>query len=762
MVKPLQRSEIHGFSKGLQTDLNPVNSQLDTTKDEVNFELQKDGTRSRRLGLNAEVGGSEFQIGLTWQQLQTSSMSTFLWEGAGGDPAETLVVVHIGSKLMFYRDEGYLKILYAHTHSFGSAAVLQFASVDGMLCIANGTPDIGLFEYKPSTQEFIYSTFRIQIRDLFGIQETLNSRFETDDKYRGPLNWQHYYNLYNQGWATPRKDWEYGDPPLMDAVLLGSNKKHLEQSPSNSDIVWTGVNMKPIAENSIENFEAFDYKLFEGVTGADTKASKGFFIIDAFNRGSSRYSAWLQNKSNNPASGNLISMPSFNADVTAGGPTSVAAHAGRMFYSGCKGQVTGGDARSPNYTNYVFFSQLVKNKQDFSKCYQEGDPTSRESNDVIDTDGGFILVSGAVNIHTMYSIGDQLILIAENGVWSVTGGSGYGFTGTNYKVTKLSSFGGIPNKSFVEFGGQGFYWGWDGVYAIARNQFGDYEVNNLTKDSNDNFFSKISATARLNCQGFADKVRRQVRWVYIEGEPFQDAETKELIIDLKFQALYPFTITKHPSNAAFVIAGVQLGDFSTRFAEVPVYVNGEQVFAGAEPVTLSQGSTVKMDSSVKYIAIYNRDSPRIRFCEYSNPYFEDWAFTGEPVDAPAFMESNPFTGEDFAVKKQVPWLTMAFAETEKTIDSSDEVFQESSCIGRIMWNFTHGAHSGKWSRGMQLYRKSRWYYGDIGVDNGFSLNITKTKVRGIGKSFALHVRTEPRKDCHIYGWNISLTVNSVT
>src|SRR5690606_19440481 len=108
-----------------------------------------------------------------------------------------------------------------------------------------------------------------------------------------------------------------------------------------------------------------------------------------------------------------------------------------------KGGVIEGDARSPDYTNYVFFSTLVKNKQDLPKCYQEGDPTSREASDIIDTDGGFLRISEAKDILSMSNIGSSLIVIASNGVWSIDGGSDYGFSATNHKVTKISTFGGI-------------------------------------------------------------------------------------------------------------------------------------------------------------------------------------------------------------------------------------------------------------------------------------------------------------------------------
>ena len=762
MVKPLQRSEIQGFSKGLQTDLNPLNSQLDTTSAESNYELHRDGTRSRRLGLNIEVGGTSFPIGSGWTAVSSMSVSTFLWEGAAGEPDNKFVVVHIGGDLQIFQYTDKMIHMQTIAHGYGDTRKLQFGAVEGYLSVVNGTPNIGLIEYSPITELFSYSTFRLKIRDQFGIAETIEPRYETDVRFRGALNWQHYYNLYNQGWAIPRKDWVFGDPPPIDAVLLGSNNSPGTKSPSNSDVVWSGIDRKPIDEQSLENFEAFHYRLFEGITGADAKAGKGFFIIDAFNRGSSRYDAWVEHRNNYPQTGNLVSFLNPPGDATAGGPTSVAAHAGRLFFSGCSGYVSDGDARSPNYTNYVFFTQLIKNKQDFVKCYQEGDPTSRESNDVVDTDGGFIVVSEAINLHSMYSIGDRLILIAENGVWSITGGSNYGFAATNYKVEKLSTFGGIPNKSFVEFGGQGFFWGWDGIYAIAKNQFGDYEVTNLTKDSNDKFFSAIPTQARLNCQGFVDKSRRQVRWVYVEGVPFDTAVTKEIIFDLKFQAMYPFTIMQQPLKDAYVVSGVQMGDFGVRYIEDGVYVENEPVYVNDDPVGTIFSEKTVLDSNVKYLTIYDKLAPKLCFTEYNDVNFEDWLFTGDVADAYAFMETNYFTGGDFAIKKQVPWLVMAFAETERFLNEDDSINRESSCIGRMRWNFSHSFNSNKWSRDMQLYRKSRWGTTVESPDNGFSINVTKTKVRGIGKSFSLLVHTEPRKDCHIFGWNITLTSNSVT
>lgn len=765
MVKPVQRNEILGFSKGMVTELNPLAGQIDTTSSEANFELHPDGTRSRRLGFDIESRGSLIPTGIPWTTLAPSRASSFLWQGAGGNPENKFVVVQIGQHLLFFKvgggPYGQTALVGRVLLPFSEGVVLSFGAVEGFLGITNGTPNIGLVEYNHTNTSFTYSSFRLKIRDQFGIQETIEPRYETEKQFRGALNWQHYYNLFNQGWAIPRKDWVTGVNPPVDAVLLGSGKQPMVRSPGNADQVWTGIDRKPISETSSESFEAFHYAQFEGMLGADTRAAKGYFIIDAFDRGTARFDAWNRHRNIYPTTGNLAPSPQHIRDLTSGGPTSIAAHAGRLFYSGCRGVVDTPDARSPNYNNHVFFTRLIQGKVDFDKCYQEGDPTSQESSDVVDTDGGFFTVSDAINIHTMYSVGDRLILIAENGVWAVTGGSGYGFAATNYKVEKQSTYGGVPNKSFVEFGGAGYFWGWDGIYIIQKDQYGDYKVENLTSGLVDTFYNNIADTAKITCQGFVDRVRKQIRWVYTEGDLFTDAVTKELIIDLKFQALYPFTITPQPSNTAYPLAGVQLGDYSLRLFEADVFVEEEEVLSDEDVVQSYNETQTALDSTVKYATCIRVGTELyVAFCEYGNLAFEDWAFLNTPVDAAAYMETNAFTGGDFGIKKQVPYVVMAFAETEKVLNG-DEVSTVSSCMGSFRWDFTHMARSGKWGTPQQLYRKNRYYFGDVDIDNGYTINVTKTKVRGSGRAFALRVETEPKKDCHIYGWNLSLTGNGM-
>src|SRR3546814_8375953 len=62
------------------------------------------------------------------------------------------------------------------------------------------------------------------------------------------------------------------------------------------------------------------------------------------------------------------------------------------------------------------------------------------SSDVCSSDlGGFIRIEGAFNIVGLVNIGAALVVFAENGVWTISGGNSNGFTATGYKVTKITS-----------------------------------------------------------------------------------------------------------------------------------------------------------------------------------------------------------------------------------------------------------------------------------------------------------------------------------
>lgn len=98
--------------------------------------------------------------------------------------------------------------------------------------------------------------------------------------------------------------------------------------------------------------------------------------------------------------------------------------------------------------------------------------------------------------------------------------------------------------------------------------------------------------------------------------------------------------------------------------------------------------------------------------------------------------------------------------------------KRSSCKVRSQWNWTNSVAAGKWSPFFQAYRlrmgpvvmsRSNGNETDEVVElyTQYDVVTSKNKLRGRGRALSVHIETEPGKDCHILGWNLSLTGNSL-
>src|SRR5690606_19224622 len=373
-VKPLQRAELNRFVRGLITEASPLNFPEDASVDEANFDMKTDGTRFRRLGMDKEEDGIFIYTGIPASALDNIEYNAFLWEHVGGNTALDLVAVQIGKRLFFFKPgeenisvNGYVG--WIELSSFQEDTRFFMAALEGFLIVVSGNEAFAIIEYNPADQTFSVTYDRILIRDVFGIEETIQPQSEIDPSFKPTsLNYQHYYNLFNQGWAIPRYNWVRWGNTLYDAVYLGSNKQSAKY-PSNTDKVWLGVEYRNVGEDDDEQpnqIECFNYLQFRAIDGSEVDAAKGYFIIDALKRGQSRAQQWNYHRTKYPQTGGLV-PGQFNpkVDQTSGGPSCVADFAGRIWFSGFNGVVFDGDARSPNYNNYVFYSQLIKNKTDF-------------------------------------------------------------------------------------------------------------------------------------------------------------------------------------------------------------------------------------------------------------------------------------------------------------------------------------------------------------------------------------------------------------
>lgn len=735
MPKNAIKAEVNTFAAGVITEASPLNYPPNATLEEENYELDHKAIRRRRLGMDKESGGSVFEWGYTPNAVYEFS---FRWAAAGGFPGLNLAVSLINNTLYFFRDiEGES---YTANAPVGSVVPsqnnvtngLSFTAIDGVLVVVDGTTGyIGIVKCTGSAESpiFAYSTQRVRVRDFWGVQVP-SSQFETDVFFRsGTVPNLQYYNFYNQGWGVPRNDTagNYKDPILSCISIIGT-------SPANSDIVWSGMETKPDGAGIPREY--FSPESLRDSFGETGYTPKGSFIIDAVDRGASRATVLSETGGRySQLNTNSITLV-FPSDYTLAGPSTVATFAGRVFYSGVNGPTQGGDTRSPNLSNYVFFSQVVKGTNKFGDCYQEGDPTSRSNFDIVDTDGGYITIRGADRIRKIIAMKSSLIVLASNGVWAITGGSDYGFGATNYKVDKVSDFGIIGRNTAVYQNGSVMYWSSNGINVVAKNSTGDFEVFNISDSTIKTAFLSISEDSKSKAYGAFDEYLNKVKWIY----PHSTLESVEIEFNTQLKA---FSFKRYFSN--------------TEKEMIPIGIINTSLFAVQRPSGFSEFQNTKYtflfkdaDSSCEEISAYCYKMDFRDFEDYGN------------VDAKAFMLTGAQIVGDSSVKKQIQYLTMHFERSSTGVDSLGEVINPSECNMRMQWDWSGAASSNKWSSTRQIYRDLRApaIVPSSSYESGFDIVTTKNLVRGQGRSFSMYLETSPEKDCQILGWSVSADGNS--
>lgn len=759
-MKKVVRAEVNSFVKGLVTEASPLNYPENASLAETNFELNRDGSRDRRLGLDYEPDFVRVPTSLSAIEASEFKLNSFKWSGVEGNGEDDFLVVQLEQTLKFFdlsvdsvSGEGYLGEVVLSL--FPTDVRYSFANVDGSLIAVGGVDKIALISYDGTVFSIEYDYIRV--RDVWGVEVITTPAYELDASFRGGSDSYHSYNLQNQSWGIPRKNISgvLVDPAPAYSLALGVY-------PSNSEVVWTGLQFQPVTAGV--TYERMFTNLYEELKGVNVKAPKGYFIIDLLNRGVSRKQAFEYNYSQYPQMS--ISTIDLRPDSTPGGAKVIAQFAGRTWFAGFEGRVVDGDSRSPNLSNFILFSQQVKNKKDIIKCYQEGDPSSREESDVVETDGGFLRISGAVNIKAMVNLDTSLIVIADNGVWTITGGGEYGFTATNYKVGKISTFGGLSSSSVVVENGRVFYWAKDGIYVVAKNQFGDFTVQSVTESTIQTYYENISNEAKEECVGTYDTNAKKIRWLYNTGERFTTTSApKELILDVALNAFYPSDIKILSTNTVEVFSLFSSVPFKRGIEESIVYSELSEVLSSSDSVVVSESIRTTGLQSVRYLTVEILNGVvYVVFSYYRNTSFMDWeSVNGVGVDAKGTILTGYATAGDSAVDKQIPYLVMHFYRTENGVDENLVPTNQSGCLFRCQWSFSNTINSNKWSALKQAYRYRRpMYVTDVNdnYDNGFELITTKNLVRGNGPAFALYFETEPGKDCRIVGWSLSLTGNS--
>lgn len=761
MARTKTTAEFNTFVKGLVTEASPLNSVPSSSLDEQNFILNRNGSRQRRRGMDFENGFSKITTNVVAPASGEAAFSSFDWTNAGGDADKMISVIQVGNEIRFFDlDTTPISSSLIHTKTYSTVSVdtvFSYAVVDGLLVVATGLKEFSVFEFD-GTSTVTETTDILYIRDLFGVDDGLRSLSNIENRPTS-LTDTHLYNLRNQTWALPRVDGnnETVQDPITSFYAQGSSY------PSNSDSVTPYLHADPNDgdNRTIERF--FSEELFKNPPGS-TASAIGYFIIDAMERGASRITEEAALRARHSLNFSVTTLPE---DKTPGGPSVVTEFAGRVWFGGFSASLENGDDKSPRMSSYLLFSRFVQDSSDINKCYQGGDPTTAVNPDLIDTDGGFIRIDGAYGIKKLVNVGQHLLVIATNGVWRVFGGNDSGFNSTNYVVSKITSNGCRGTGSIVELENTVAYWGDDGIYSVAPNEFGDWAATNITQSTIQSLFDEINIEDKALVQGLYDKFERKIRWVY-KNRLSQTDETEELVFDLNLKAFYK-NVIKQLSVASIprVVSLFKQQPYQLTTGTDNIVAASDNVIAGTDNVVEDINDRVTVTRQLGYVIITDL-SPTIKFTfgVYRNNNFKDYFSSNSVgVDAAAFLVTAYVSGDDYQRDKQVPYLSCHFKRTEdgfEDVGGGDiQATNQSSCKVQARWNWADSATSGRWGEEFQAYRYRRHYIpadASDPFDYGFEVISSKSKLRGKGKVLSLKFSTEPDKDLHLYGWSMLIGI----
>lgn len=702
MARSVATSIENNFNRGLITEVTGVNSPENSVTETTNVIYDRRGRAVTRQGFNYEENAVQQSIG------SNGVRNEFLWETVSANNAQDFVVVQLGSTIRFFEVSGTdslssglksfsVNLLTYKVSGFTNEQVrdtlCSFTAGKGYLFIAHPYCETLYVDYNDVTDTITTRTITIQIRDFEGVADGLGIETRPTS-----ITNAHKYNLFNQGWYANVQSRSSTQPTVFDNWAVERS-----DYPSHMDVWWYYTTVEAGASRAIEEFDSNAVTARTGFYG-NTPAAKGHYILNAL-------------QTNRSA---LSGIPGIT-ETTSGGlrPSVVAFFTGRAFYAG---------VGATGYSSTIYFSQIIERDDQLGKCYQSGDPTSKENFDLLATDGGTIKIQDINTVIEMKVIGEAIYVFASNGVWAITGTDNGPFRATDYTVSKISSFPAISKTSIVDVGGTPLWWNYEGIFTLKKSEVGlTSEVTNLTQTTIQSFYDVIPQGSKLTAKGSFNDQSALVYWLYnVLPDEGAYKYTNILVFDVLTTAFYPFTI---PDTTREISGIVSVRDVGAVYTEDAVITNlaDPVVTSLADPVVVNvfQGMAAK----AKIFKFLTVNGTSVSFSEISDESNLDWGT--EPYET-YFVTGYRIRG-DILKKFQTNYLSVV---------TEDLGLGEGSCYVQGVWDYAMDNDSGRYSNPQQVYKYRLLR----------SYQRAKLKIRGNGYSLQFKFFGEAGRPFAIAGW----------
>jgi hypothetical protein len=466
----------------------------------------------------------------------------------------------------------------------------------------------------------------------------------------------------------------------------------------------------------------FSVSEWEKIYSGSSLIGNGHFILDFFNKVRSGLST----------------------EIETSKFKSVASFAGRVFYAGLESSKNSGT---------ILFSRQIDSLDDLGNCFQVNDPTSEDLSDLLDTDGGRIVIPDAVNIKYLYAYGANLYIFADNGVWSINGVDNV-FRATEYSIQSISSVGILSAETFVEAEGIPFWWSKFGIHALTFDQ-----VSGLAKEENisvgtiQTFWDDISQDSKSRVTALYDRINKEIYWAYPEdGETNVNKFNKFLILDTVLQAFYPWTVSDEATNTDYIMGFSFYSGFGSDQLVLDVVSAADDVISNSDDVISTQYTDYITGDPAIVLLIRDGATGKVTMGTFSSSTYLDWGTTNYSSYAEAGYD---FKGDLF-YQKTSPYV-ITYMRTTETGWTGDEIagyepINPSSLFVSSFWDFK----STPSSVAQQAYRfKTMPVVGDLNTwDYPSSVISTRLKLRGKGRSTRLRFESEQGKDFILLGYGV--------
>lgn len=694
----------NNFSKGLITEATAMNYPENSVADTDNCVFLKTGKVIRRYGMDFEDGyvqASYVDLGVMSNALapedyyNSLAITEYEWTTVDNNGSTDFAVVQIGDRLTFYRvddtnsisknrksftvDIGDFQVSHGvdDEGQYVAAQQCSFASGFGYLFVTHPRCNPFYISYNSTTDTITSSAITLKVRDFVRLNDSLDN-----DTRPNALTDLHKYNLYNQGWYVSAKN----ATPATGNVLTYWDGARTD-FPSNADVWWAFQNSSNLLDST----------LFDTTSLGNTPAPTGHYIYSAF--GITRNAT--------------LGVTTLTDDTTNSRPSVTAFYSGRVWYAGTP---------ATGYTSRIYFSKIVEGPLDFGKCHQVGDPTSEDQGDLLESDGGVIIIPDISQVLRIVPVATSLFIFASNGTWKITGPDGV-FKATGYSVTKISSASITAPNSIVIAEGLPLWWDKAGIYSIQFDPATNQEnVINISETTIQTLINEIPDDNLFYVKGVYNNLDKNVHWLYrsIDSTTLLDSFNydKLLVLNMTTQSFSPQTISSNVPKIAGII-------FTSKSNNDP-FLN---VFGA---------------SVVKYLTIgdFGTSGTRaVTIAQFSRNTYQDWGSYGfAGISYESFFLTGYRVRGDLLRKFQSNYIVVMMQQETN-----------GSCLFQGVWDWANSPLTGLYTTSQQTYK-----------DNGTKdYSRRKLKVRGNGYSVQFKFRSEAGKPFTIVGWATADTGNNV-